>query len=171
MGWLAEVVALAIASAFAGVAFYVNFAEHPARMTLPAPAALAQWKPSYAKGALMQASLALLGSLAAFAAAYASQDLRWALAGAVLLAAWPYTLFVIMPVNNWLKAAATEGAGDEAGRVEEAVKVDPVVVALGVEEVHEVLGREVAGRARGVRAATGAAGRRVERAHAGRETR
>jgi hypothetical protein len=102
MGWLAELLALVSASAFTGAAFYINVAEHPARMTLSADAALAQWKPAYKSGALMQASLALVGALCAFAAAYASRDWRWVLAGAVLLVNWPYTLLVIMPVNKRL---------------------------------------------------------------------
>lgn len=106
MGWLAEILALVLASAFTGAAFYINFAEHPARMTLAAEAALAQWKLACKRGFFMQASLALLGALASFAAAYASQDWRWLLAGAVLAANWPYTLIVMTPLNKALTAAA-----------------------------------------------------------------
>jgi hypothetical protein len=107
-----EIAALVIASAFAGAAFYINAAEHPARMTLPIGAAIAQWKPAYKRGYAMQATLAMVGSLAAFGAAYLSGDWRWWLGGALLLANWPYTLIVIMPVNKKLMQTSPDSADD-----------------------------------------------------------
>jgi hypothetical protein len=115
MDWFLVVAALVFATAFASVAIYVGAVEHVARMQLPVAAALTQWKPAYKRGAVMQASLALLGSLAAFAVAYSSGDWRWWLGGAVLLANWPYTLIVIKPVNDQLLQAAPENA-DESTR-------------------------------------------------------
>jgi hypothetical protein len=108
-----EVGALIAAALFTGAAFYINWAEHPARMSLPPGTALAQWKPAYKAGYRMQASLALAGGACALAAGALSGDARWLGAGVVLLANWPYTLFAIAPVNKMLMRAAPETAGEE----------------------------------------------------------
>ena len=52
---------LLAAALFAGVVVYVSIAEHPARLSLDDRAALAEWKVSYPRAALMQATLAFVG--------------------------------------------------------------------------------------------------------------
>jgi hypothetical protein len=60
---LAGHLALIAAATFAGVAFYVNFAEQAASLGLDDKALLAEWKPAYKRGFAMQAPLAIFGGL------------------------------------------------------------------------------------------------------------
>jgi hypothetical protein len=108
--FMAKELALLTAAAFTGAAIYVNVAEQPARLGLEAKALLAEWKPSYARGFAMQASLALGSALFGLLAFWVTRDWR-ALVGAVLIFAnWPYTLLVILPVNKQIEATPPEAA-------------------------------------------------------------
>ena len=105
--------ALVIAATFTGAAVYVNVAEQPARLKLDDKALLAEWKPSYARGKAMQASIALVSTVLGLIAAYMTRDWRWALGAALILAPWPWTLLIIMPVNTVLEATASDAANAE----------------------------------------------------------
>jgi hypothetical protein len=61
----------------------------------------------------MQASLAVVGGLFGLVAFLSTLDWRWLLGAIVLLANWPYTIFVIRPTNRWIMDTPPEAATAE----------------------------------------------------------
>jgi hypothetical protein len=107
--------ALVVAASFASAAFYVNFAEQPARLATDDRAALLQWQRSYKRAALMQAGLAMVGFLLGLAAWWWEGGDWRLLAGAIaIVAPWPWTLLVVKPVNDRLNAMTPGHAGAES---------------------------------------------------------
>jgi hypothetical protein len=116
---LAGQLALVVAAVFAGVALYVNIVEQPARLSLDDRSLLSEWKPSYKRGFAMQAPLAILGFLLGLLAWWQTGLWTWLAGAIVMVANWPYTLLVIMPVNNRLMAMDSAAAGADSRRLTE----------------------------------------------------
>jgi hypothetical protein len=106
--------ALVLAAAFAGAAFYVGFAEHPARLALDDKSLLKEWKVSYDAGHTMQATLAVASAVLGFLVALSYSDWRWIVGAVLMLANGPYTLMGIMPTNDRLKSISETDAGPES---------------------------------------------------------
>jgi uncharacterized membrane protein len=110
---LAGQLALIVAALFAGAAIYINLAEQPARLYLDDKSLLAEWKPAYLRGFVMQASLALVGFVFGMVAWWQTGNWVWALGAFILVSNWPYTIFGIMPTNRRLMAADPQHVGPE----------------------------------------------------------
>jgi len=111
---LLELVALLCTGLFAGAAVYISLVEHPARLECGTALASAEFGPSYRRAAVMQASLAVVGCLAAVAAWAQGSATAVLVAGLVLGAVVPFTLIVIMPTNKRLLDAGLDGGSPEA---------------------------------------------------------
>jgi hypothetical protein len=103
--------ALIAAALFTGAAFYINFAEQPARLTLDDHSLLAQWKPAYKRGYLMQATLAIVGFLLGLLAWWLTGRITFIIGGVLMVANWPWTMVGIMPTNKTLMATDLSEAG------------------------------------------------------------
>jgi hypothetical protein len=124
--------ALTVAALFTGAALYINVAEQPARLGLDDKALLAQWKPSYARGFTMQASLAVIGFVLGVLSWWITGNAMWLVGALVLVANWPYTLLVIMPTNHVLNAIAPQDAGPKSrALIQKWGKLHAVRTALG----------------------------------------
>jgi hypothetical protein len=110
---LANLAVLATAL-FTGAAAYVSLVEHPARLRCSNEIALAQWRPSYQRGTVMQASLAIAGMLLGISAWLSTAGRVWLIAGVVLGSVVPFTLLVIFPTNKRLEDPALDASSETA---------------------------------------------------------
>jgi hypothetical protein len=98
--------AFAAAAAFLGATTYIGFVEQPARLALSTRSMVREWTQSNRRGSLMLSVVAVVSAMLASIQFKTNGDIRWLIGGVTILASWPYTYFVMMPVNVWLFAIA-----------------------------------------------------------------
>lgn len=92
--------AAACAGTFFGAAVYINFVDHPARVSYGPEVAVREFGPSYQRAAIMQGVLAVVGCLIGLLAAWVLRDALVAGAAVLLGLVVPFTLIVIFPTNR-----------------------------------------------------------------------
>jgi hypothetical protein len=110
---LTQFIAVLATTFFAGAATYINLVEHPARMGCTTELAATVWAPSYKRATVMQASLAVVGSLAGVAAWLLGSGVMWLVGALLIFAVVPVTLIVIFPTNTRLLAPGRDLASPE----------------------------------------------------------
>jgi hypothetical protein len=104
-----ELLAILFTTAFAVVALYITVVEHPARLAGETGAALAQWRPSYRRAAVMQVAFALGGVVSAVAAFVGGRGVLVLVGGLLLALVVPFTLVVIAGTNKQLQDPRRDG--------------------------------------------------------------
>jgi hypothetical protein len=107
----AGLLALVFASGLAGAGLYINGVEQPSRMALDDAAMLKEWGPSDRRGVALMASLALLSAIAGLSAYFETHETPYILGALIALVSWPYTLYVMGPVDNQISALAPKDVG------------------------------------------------------------
>lgn len=105
------VFATACSGLFAGAAIYVSAVEHPARLSCGPELALREFAPSYRRGTILQASLALIGSTTGLVSAWQTGDSQLLVGSTLLAAVVPFTLLVILPTNKRLLDPTLDAEG------------------------------------------------------------
>jgi len=114
---IAEILATLACGIFAGAAIYVNLVEQPARLSCGIAAAIVEWRPSYRRGAVMQGSLAVIGTALALVSWWITRDSAWMIGGLLVFAVVPFTLIVIFPTNKKLQSNELDVTSAEAERL------------------------------------------------------
>jgi hypothetical protein len=111
---LFELLATLCAGLFAGAAIYITFVEHPARLECGTGLAATEFGPSYRRAAVMQASLAAVGLVAAALAWVQGRGLAVLIGGLLLGGVIPFTLLVVEPTTKRLLDPGLERGSAEA---------------------------------------------------------
>jgi hypothetical protein len=111
---LLDLVTLLSLGLFAGAALYVTLVENPARLRCGTARAIAEFGPSYRRGAVMQASLAAVGCLVGVADWARGHGVLPLAAGLLMAAVIAFTLVVILPTNKRLLDPALDSGSAEA---------------------------------------------------------
>jgi len=103
-----QFVSILTCTLFAGVALYINVAEHPARMQCGTELAATVFAPSYKRAAVMQATLALVATISGVVSWSIAGSVLWIIGALLIFGVIPFTLIAILPTNKQLLAPALD---------------------------------------------------------------
>ncbi len=97
-----ELIATLAAGLFTGASIYINFVEHPARMSCGTVLAATEFAPSYKRATVMQVLLALTSFLCALLLWFREANIYWLVGGLLIFFVIPFTAVAILPTNKQL---------------------------------------------------------------------
>lgn len=122
---------------FTGAAIYINLVEHPARMECGTELAAAVFGPSYRRAARMQVLLAMTATIVGILVWLMGGGIMWLVGALSIFAVVPFTLIIIMPVNNKLldpgldrASAVTDGLLQTWGKLHAVRSILGLVASL-----------------------------------------
>jgi hypothetical protein len=110
---LFEIIAILSCTIFAGAAIYINIAEHPARLECGTELAAILFAPSYKRSAAMQASLAIVATIAGVGAGVTSENILWYAGATLIFFVILFTFIAIMPTNKLLLDPERDRASEQ----------------------------------------------------------
>jgi hypothetical protein len=119
---MSELIAVFCSAVFFGAALYITLVQHPAAIEVGPSFAARFFPPMYRRAAIMQASLAALGTASALWAWSHGSGIPWLFGAILLFSVVPTTLVLIKPVNDQLLAP---------GRDTEATDTEPLLRRWG----------------------------------------
>jgi uncharacterized membrane protein len=102
MNTFLELIATLSAGLFTGASIYINFVEHPARMSCGTAVAATEFVPSYRRATVMQVLLALTSFFCALFVWLSEANIYWLVGGLLIFFVIPFTAFAILPTNKQL---------------------------------------------------------------------
>ncbi len=117
MHLLFEVITTLATGLFVGAAIYINLVEHPARIEGGTAAAVRGFGASYRRGARLMGSLIMLGGFSAMAVWLTGSSAWWLAGASLLLMLIPYTLLLVLPINNRLLSPDLEKDSERVAKL------------------------------------------------------
>jgi uncharacterized membrane protein len=102
---------------FTGASIYINFVEHPARVSCGTALAVTEFAPSYKRATIMQVLLAVISFLAALMAWLNEAGAYWLIGGILIVLVIPFTVVAILPTNKQLLSPSLDKNSDHAHRL------------------------------------------------------
>ena len=108
---VAAVLATFCCAVFFGAAAYISVVQHPAVIETGSEFAVRFFAPMYRRASIMQASLAIAGTIASLTAYFLGSGRIWLMAAVLMISVIPFTLLVMEPVNHQLKVIEPSADG------------------------------------------------------------
>jgi Domain of unknown function (DUF1772) len=99
----AQLLATLCCAVFFGAAAYISLVQHPAAIETGSEFAVRFFAPMYQRASIMQASLAVAGTIASLTAYLLGSGRAWLVAAILMISVIPFTLLVMESVNHQLK--------------------------------------------------------------------